>query len=122
MEITEDDIVGTVRKFRDSWRGRPALCLLVGEGGGPQGESVRVVGNPVRGGGGFTVSYVRSYEPGHGNAARVYEYLSRTYGGVHAKEVRSAEGLGFHRTMAERGIVTSMEVEVPEQKAAPSPR
>jgi hypothetical protein len=121
MEISEDDIVGAVRKFRDSWRGRPALCLLIGEGGGPQGESVRIVGNPVRGGG-FTVSYVKSYDPGCGHARAAYEYLCRTYGGgIRAKEVRSDEGIGFHRAMAERGIVSSMEVDVSEERA-PSPR
>lgn len=121
MDISDDDVVGTVRRFRDSWRHRPALCLLIGEGSGPQGESVRIVGNPVRSGG-FTVSYVKSYDPGLGHARAAYEYLVRAYaGGIRAKEVRSEDGIGFHRAMAERGIVTSMEIDVSENKASPSP-
>jgi hypothetical protein len=123
MDITEDPVVGTVRTFQDSWRGRKALCMLVGDGDGPQGESVRIVGNPVRSGG-FTVSYVKSYDPGHGHARAAYEYLVRTYGGgIRAKEVRSREGIGFHRAMAECGLVTSMEIDVSEdERSSPSPR
>jgi hypothetical protein len=121
MNVAEDPIVGTVRTFQDSWRGRKALCVLVGDGSGPQGESVRIVGNPVRGGG-FTVSYVKSYDPGRGHARAAYEYLVRTFGGgIRAKEVRSDEGIGFHRAMAERGIVTSMEIDVSDERASPSP-
>ncbi len=121
MNVAEDPIVGTVRTFQDSWRGRKALCILIGGGSGPQGESVRLVGNPVRGGG-FTVSYVKSYDPGCGHARAAYEYLVRAYGGgIRAKEVRSDEGIAFHRTMAERGIVTSMEIDVSENRVSPSP-
>lgn len=120
MNVAEDPIVGTVRTFRDSWRGRKALCILIGIGSGPEGESVRIVGNPVRGGG-FTVSYVKSYDPGRGHARAAYEYLVMTFGGgIRAKEVRSDEGIGFHRAMAERGIVTSLEIDVSEERASPS--
>lgn len=120
MNIAEDPIVGTVRTFRDSWRGRKALCVLIGDGGGPEGESVRIVGNPVRGGG-FTVSYVKSYDPGHGHARAAYEYLIMTFGGgIRAKEVRSDEGIGFHRHMAEQGIVTSLEIDVSGERASQS--
>lgn len=71
MNVTEDPIVGTVRTFHDSWRGRKALCILIG-------------------------------------------------GGIRVKEVRSDEGIGFHRAMAERGIVTSLEIDVSEGRAPPS--
>ena len=114
MEIIQDDIVGTVRTFRDSWRNRRALCLLIGSGNGPTGESVRLVGCPRRGGG-FTVYYVKSYDPGHGNARAAYEFLIRSYGdGIHVKEVRSDEGIGFHLRMADLGLIASMDVDLYE--------
>lgn len=112
MTVTEDPVVGTVRTFKDSWRGRKALCILIGDGDGPEGERVRLVGNPIRGGG-FAVSYIHSYDECRGDAARSYEYLARTYGGgIRALEVTSPEGLGFNMKMQERGIVTSIEVAI----------
>lgn len=110
MNIKEDPIVGTVRTFIDGWNGRKALCILIGEGSGPEGESVRLVGNPVRGGG-FAVNRVHSYDEGRGDAAQSYEYLVRTFGeGIRALDVTSPEGLAFNMKMQARGIVTSIEV------------
>lgn len=118
MDVVNDPIVGVVRSFRDSWRNRPAMCHLVGEGSGPQQESVRIVGKPVRGGG-FTAFYVISYDCGQGNARRAYEYLAKIYQGpVRAKEVRSEEGIGFHRAMMEAGIVSEMDVDLYEMPSA----
>jgi hypothetical protein len=110
MVVTEDSIVGTVRTFRDGWNSRKALCILIGNGSGPQGESVRLVGNPVRGGG-FAVSYIHSYDPGRGDAAAAYEYLARAFGGgIRALDVTSPEGLAFNMEMKARGIVTTIDV------------
>lgn len=103
-----DSEVGSVVCFVDQWRGRRALCLLIGEGSGPQDEAVRIVGRP-RKPDGFTVSWVMSYDPGMGNARRAYEYLLRTYGGdLRAEEVRSSEGMDFHQKMVEAGIVAEV--------------
>ncbi|NTF17532.1 hypothetical protein G6L37_03915 [Agrobacterium rubi] len=111
MAEVEDPVVGKVRTFRDTWRGRAALCLLVGEGSGPQDEAVRIVGKPVRGGG-FTVNWVISYDPGSGNARRAYEFLVREYGGdIRAMEVRSETGIGFHQAMKDLGLVSVIEID-----------
>jgi hypothetical protein len=91
----------------------------MGDGPGPEGESVRIVGRPRRNGG-FTVCYVRSYEPGRGNARMAYEYLSRHFGGeIHAVEVRSEEGVAFHRRMIDLGIVAHADFDLPDDPPKP---
>lgn len=112
---TTDPVVGKVVFFRDYWRNKPATCVLVGEGSGPQGESVRIVGKPVRGGG-FAVNWIISYDREQGNARKAYEFLVREYDGeIVAREVRSEEGLAFHLAMKARGLVSEIESELPQE-------
>jgi hypothetical protein len=110
--VTVDPEVGQVVEFIDSWNGRRASCLLVGEGPGPEGESVRLVGYE-RGAGGFAICYVRSYEPGSGNAAAAYRYLLRERGELVGLDVATEEGLGFNRRMLEAGVLSRMQVTIP---------
>jgi hypothetical protein len=108
----EDNGIGKVILFADWWRNKKAHCLLVGTGSGPEGESVRIVGNPIRNGG-FTVSYVRSYDEGNGNARRAYEFLARHFGyPIKVVEVVSEKGIGFHRHLMEESVISSMKVEL----------
>lgn len=129
---TDDHSVGSVIEFRDQWCGRTAMCLLIGSGSGPEGESVRIVGRPIRGSG-FTVHYVRSYEGGIGNARRAYEYLVIRFGHpLSAVEIVSQEGIGFHKHLLAEGILSAIKVELDgyepstgdkiEVKNAPNPR
>jgi hypothetical protein len=107
----EDGVIGHAVVFDDWWNKKKALCLLVGSGSGPEGESVRIVGNPIRNGG-FTVSYVRSYDEGSGNAKGAYQFLSRHFGSpLKAVEIVSEDGIGFHRRLLEQGILASIEVD-----------
>ncbi|MCS4090060.1 hypothetical protein [Rhizobium sp. BK176] len=107
----EDTEVGHAVLFPDYWRGKKAICVLVGTGGGPEGESVRIVGTPHRKGG-FTVSYVRSYEGESGNARRAYEFLARHFGQpLKATEITSEEGVGFHRHLLLEGVLAAISVE-----------
>lgn len=106
-----DDGIGHAVMFDDWWNDKRALCLLVGTGSGPEGECVRIVGHPVRKGG-FTVSYVRSYNEGHGNAKRAYQFLVRHFGSpLKAVEIVSEDGIGFHRRLLEEGVLASIKVE-----------
>jgi hypothetical protein len=107
----EDTEVGHAVIFADYWRGKKAVCVLVGTGSGPEGESVRIVGIPHRKGG-FTVSYVHSYEGERGNARRAYEFLARHFGQpLKATEITSEEGVVFHRHLLNEGVLTAISVE-----------
>lgn len=109
--ILKDDEIGHAVVFSDWWNGKKALCLLVGTGSGPEGECVRIVGNPIRSGG-FTVSYVRSYDAGSGNAKRAYQFIARHFGSpLKAIEIASEEGVGFHRHLLQEGILASIKVD-----------
>jgi hypothetical protein len=89
-------------RFADHWRHRKAECLLFGEGPGPEGEMVRVVGRAARGR--FTVFYIRCYEQGAGHGEAVYRWLKQQYSQLHAMEIVST-GFGFQRRMAEKGVL-----------------
>ncbi|MDW9478608.1 hypothetical protein GOB57_07815 [Sinorhizobium meliloti] len=107
----EDDVVGKVYMFADSWRCKRAVCLLIGSGPGSEGEAVRIVGRPLRSGG-FEVSYIRSYEPGVGHARRAYEFLGRHYGmPLNVREIVSEEGIGLHRHLLAEGVIAGIDVE-----------
>lgn len=107
----KDDEIGHAVVFDDWWNEKRALCLLVGSGSGPEGECVRIVGKPIRNGG-FTVSYVRSYDEGNGNAKRGYQFLARHFGSpLMAIEIVSEDGVGFHRRLLEEGILASIDVD-----------
>jgi hypothetical protein len=110
---TIDPVVGPVVSFPDFWRGRKATCLLIGEGEGPEGESVRVVGHAKKGQG-FTVCYVHSYDQDIGNGERAYRYLLRAFGApLDAVEVTSEAGIAFNRKMVASGVLSSMVVDLP---------
>lgn len=105
--------VGRVVQFTDTWRGRRATCLLLGEGLGPEGESVRIVGFPQPGEG-FTVAYVKSYSPGLGNGRLAYRYLTELFGApLDVIEIGSEDGIGFHRHLLDDGLVASISVDRP---------
>lgn len=110
---THNPVVGKVVHFPDYWRHRKALCILLGDGPGAEGELVRVVGFPGRKGG-FTVAYVKSWVPEQGNARRAYEYLADIFGQpLRAVEIVSEEGIGFHRRLLSEGVLSSITVERP---------
>jgi hypothetical protein len=94
-----------LREFDDSWRGRPARCLLMGQGSGPEGEAVRIVGRAVRDG--FSVYYVRSYEPEQGHAEATYRYLRQRFGPLHIREAAGPDA-GFHEAMRAKGLVATI--------------
>ncbi|MBY3432985.1 hypothetical protein HFN89_02175 [Rhizobium laguerreae] len=107
----EDAEIGQAVLFGDYWRGKKATCVLVGEGSGPEGESVRIVGTPLRKGG-FLVAYVHSYEKEKGNARRAYEFLARHFGRpLKATEITSDAGIGFHRHLLQEGVLASISVD-----------
>lgn len=91
------------RCFADEWRGKPALCFLFGEGPGPDGEAVRIVGRSTKSG--LCIYYAHSYEKLQGNAARAYRFLKERFGRLEAREVRSEEGKAFHRRMLDLGVI-----------------
>lgn len=111
VEEFSDLRFGRVRRFNDYWRGVKSVCFLFGDGPGPEGELVRLVGKPKRGGAGFEIHYIRSYEPRQGHAAKAYEFIFETYGNIAAREITSPAGLALNETMKKAGFVTTMEIE-----------
>lgn len=116
-DVLEDAVVGRVVIFQDYWRYKRALCLLIGTGSGPERESVRIVGRP-KPGGGFVLNYIHSYDPNQGNGAKAYAFLRRKYGGmIEVREITSQAGLAFNMAMRTRGMVSKMEVDIPNHTA-----
>jgi hypothetical protein len=125
VEEFNDRRFGRVRRFNDHWRGVKSVCFLFGDGPGPEGELVRIVGKPKRGGDGFQIHYVRSYEPRQGHAANAYAFIAETYGMIDAMEITTPAGLALNETMKKAGLVATLEIEPCAQRPAveeqPSP-
>jgi hypothetical protein len=111
VEEFHDCRFGRVRRFNDYWRDAKAVCFLFGDGPGPEGELVRLVGKPKRGGEGFKIFYVRSYEPRQGYAAKAYGFIFETYGMIDAIEIASPAGLALNEAMKKAGLVDKLEIE-----------
>lgn len=109
VEEFQDRRFGRVRRFNDSWRHVKAVCFLFGEGPGPEGELVRLVGKPKRGGEGFEIHYIRSYELRQGHAARAYAFIFETYGMIDAMEIVSPDGLALNEAMKKSGLVDKLQ-------------
>lgn len=110
--MTSSTILNKQHSFSDSWRGKKAICHLIGEGDGPQGEAVRMVGFPGKGGApGFTLAYIRCYHPGQGHGRVAYAWLNDMYGPVKGIEVVSEAGIGFNRQMIREGLLLSFAYE-----------
>lgn len=125
QKVINDPVFGTVRLFSDSWCGKKAVCYLFGTGPGPDGELVRVVGNP-RKNGGFDLDYVRSYERDCGWAGKAYEFLVRTYGQkIDVYDVTSPEGYALNLAMKDRGFVGNIFLGIadlqPAKRETPAP-
>ena len=111
VEEFNDRRFGRVRRFNDYWRGLKSVCFLFGDGPGPEGELVRLVGKPKRGGAGFEIHYIRSYDPRQGHAAKAYAFIFETYGTIAAMEITLPAGLALNETMQKAGLVATMEIE-----------
>lgn len=111
VEEFQDHRFGRVRRSNDFWRNAKAVCFLFGDGPGPEGELVRLVGIPKRGGNGFKVYYIKSYEPRQGHAAKAYDFIFETYGKIDAMEITSPAGLALNQSMKIAGLVGTMDIE-----------
>jgi hypothetical protein len=110
IEEFDHPSLGRSKRFVDSWRGHKAICFLFGEGPGPEGELVRLIGTPSRQTG-FDVYLVKSYVPRMGHAKAAYEFIFDTYGAITAREITSSEGLALNLSMQKLGLVVSLDVE-----------
>jgi hypothetical protein len=111
VEEFQDHRFGRVRRFNDYWCDAKAVCFLFGDGPGPEGELVRLVGKPKRGGEGFKIHYVRSYEPRQGHASKGYDFIFETYGVIDAMEITSPAGLALNEAMKKAGLVDKLQIE-----------
>lgn len=88
---------------KDWWRGKRALewrfPLTRGEGGGPHGEAVRIVGIPQ--GQTLHVFYIVSYRRGEKLAEAALLFLRQRYQGLIAREARN---VNFVQHMIDKGI------------------